>query len=146
MRRPARYKRALPRYARSSQYLFLLLDSEVCVFWFVRVIRHHGDEHVRDARSAYLAQRRELLAVNAIKQQHAAPENRTSVNSLESARSGEMLGIDHHFNVTRVEFFHAALQHDPATVDEHEVRQNVLNLFHLMCCHDNRATAIEVIV
>src|SRR5438034_9001100 len=109
-------------------------------------ITHYCNEHVRDARSAYLAQRRELVAVNAIKQQNASTENRTFVNRLESARSGEMLGIDHHFNVPRVEFFHAALQHDPATVDEHEVRQNVLDLFHLMCCHDNRATAIEVIV
>src|SRR5437899_8203573 len=128
MRRPARYKCALPRYARSSQYLFLLLDSEVCVFWFVGVIRHYCNEHVRDARSAYLAQRRELVAVNAIKQQNASTENRTFVHRFERACGGEMLGIDHHFNVTRVEFFHAALEHDPATVDEHEVRQNVLNL------------------
>src|SRR6476659_11391198 len=57
-----------------------------------------------------------------------------------------MLGVHHHFNVPRVEFFHAALEHDPAPVDEHQVRQNVLDLFHLMCCDDDCATAIEVIV
>ena len=69
------------------------------------------------------------------------------MHRFEGACGGEVLGIHHHFEVTRIEFFHAALEDDPAlTVDEHEVRQNVLDLFHLMRCHDNRATAIEVIV
>src|SRR5512133_891990 len=107
---------------------------------------HHGDEQIGNARTAHLAQCFELVAANAIEQQHAAPENCPLVQWIECARRSELLGVHHHFEVTRVEFFHAALEHDPATVDEHEVRQNVLDLFHLMCCHDNRATAIEVIV
>src|SRR5206468_9772775 len=105
-----------------------------------------GDEQIGDARTTQLAHRWHLVGVNAIKQQHPAPENRPFVDRFEGACGGEVLGIHHHFEVTRVEFFHAALEHDPAAVDEHKVRQNVLDLFHLMCCHDNCATAIEVIV
>src|SRR5436190_23347085 len=107
---------------------------------------HHGDEQIGNARAAHLTQCFELVAVNVIEQQHASPENRTFVHRFEGACGSEVLGIHHHFEVTRVEFFHAALEYDPATVDKHEVRQNVLDLFHLMCCHDNRAAAIEVIV
>src|SRR5438034_6289556 len=106
---------------------------------------HHGDEQIGNARTAHLAHGCELVAADAIKQQHAPTENRPFVHWLERARDSEMLWIHHHFEVTRVEFFHAALEHDPATVDEHEVRQNVLDLFHLMCRHDNCAAAIEVI-
>src|SRR5260370_4985369 len=107
---------------------------------------HYGNKQISDARAAYLAERFELVTVNAIEQQHAAPENRPLVQWIECTRRSELLAIHHYFEVTRVEFFHAALEHDPATVDEHQVRQNVLDLFHLMCCHDNRAAPIEVIV
>src|SRR4029077_3467299 len=107
---------------------------------------HYGNKQIGDARAAYLAQRFELAPVNAIEQQHAAPENRPLVHRFESACGGEVLGIHHHFEVTRVEFFHAALEHDPAPVDEHQVRQNILNLFDLMCCYDDCAAAIEIIV
>src|SRR6266853_4726191 len=124
MRRPARYKRALPRHARSSQYPFLLADSEVCVFWFARVIRHHGDKEIGDARAPHLAQRLELVTVNVIKQQNAPAEHRTFMYWLESACSGEALGIHQHFDVTRVELFHAALQHDATAIDEHQIGQN----------------------
>src|SRR4029077_16676373 len=107
---------------------------------------HYGNKQIGNARAAHLAHRFELVAVNAIEQQHAAPENWPLVHRFEGACDGEVLGIHHHFEVTRVEFFHAALEHDPATVDEHQVRQNVLDLLDLMGCHDDRATAIEVIV
>src|ERR1043166_136502 len=107
---------------------------------------HHSDKQIGDTRTAHLAQRFELVPVNAIKQQNASAEYRAFVHRFEGARASEMLGIHHDLNVPRVEFFHAALEHDPATVDEHEVRQNVLNLLHLMCCHDDRAAAIEIIV
>src|SRR5262249_23926263 len=101
---------------------------------------HHGDEQSGDARSAYLAQSFEVIPVNAIEQQNAATDNRPFVHRFEGACCGEVLGIHHHFEVTRVEFFHAALEHDPAAVDEHQVGQNVLDLFDLMHCHDDCAT------
>src|SRR5689334_20721204 len=100
MRRPARYKRALPRRVRSSQYPFLLFDADVRLFWFVRALDHHGDEQIGDARAAYLAQRFELVPVNAIKQQYAATENRPFVHRFEGARGGKVLGIHHYFEVT----------------------------------------------
>ena len=57
-----------------------------------------------------------------------------------------MLGMHHHFHIARLEFFHAALEHDAAVVDEHEIGEDVLDLFHLMRRHDDRAAVIEVIV
>src|SRR5262245_49756356 len=72
----AREARALHRYAKSSQCPFLLLEAEVRFFWLARVVCHHGNKQIGDARAAHLAQHFELVAVNAIEQQHAAPENR----------------------------------------------------------------------
>src|SRR5690348_11097581 len=54
--------------------------------------------------------------------------------------------MDHHFEVARLEFFHAALKNDAAVIDENQIGQNVLDFFHLMGCHDDRAAVIEVIV
>src|ERR1700751_452070 len=88
---------------------------------------HYCNENIGDARSAYLAQRCQLIAVNAIEQQHAATENRTFMHRFECASSGEVLRIYHHLNVTCFEFFHAALQHDSAAVDKHQIGQNILD-------------------
>src|ERR1700757_2687090 len=107
---------------------------------------HHGDEQIGDARTAHLAKCFELIAINAIKQQNASTENRAFLHRFESTCGSEVFGIHHHFNIPRVEFFHAALEDDPATVDEHEVRQNVLDLFHLMRGHYDGAAAIEIVV
>src|SRR5262245_28146453 len=107
---------------------------------------HHRDEQIGDTRTTHLAEHFELIAVNTIEQQHTAPENRTLVHRFKRACGGEVLRVHHHFEVTRVEFFHAALEYDPAAVDKHQIRQNILDLFHLMSCHDDRATPIEIIV
>ena len=57
-----------------------------------------------------------------------------------------MLRIHHHFQIARVEFFHTALEHETTAVDEHEIGDDVLDLFNLMCCHHDRAAAIKVVV
>src|SRR5438477_7698596 len=98
---------------------------------------HHGDKQIGNARAAYLAERSELVAADAIKQQNASTENGPLVHRLQGACGGEVLRIHHHFEVTRIEFFHAALEHDAATVDENQVREHILYFFHLMCCHDD---------
>src|SRR5438105_905629 len=57
-----------------------------------------------------------------------------------------MVRVHHHFEIARFEFFHAAFEHDATSVDEHEIGQDVLNLFHLMRRHDDGTGAVEVIV
>src|SRR5205085_4028400 len=90
--------------------------------------------------------RDELVTIDMVEQEDTATEHRSFVNWLEGTRRGKLLGIHHYFQVTRVEFFHAALEHDATAVDEHEIGQNVLDLFHLMCRHHDGAAVIEVIV
>ena len=51
-----------------------------------------------------------------------------------------------HFHVARLDLFHAAIEHDPTAVDEHEIGEDVLDLFHLVGGHDDGAAAIEVVV
>src|SRR3977135_3326147 len=57
-----------------------------------------------------------------------------------------MLRIHHHVDITRVEFFHAALEHDLTAVDEHEIGKDILDLFHLVRCYHDSTAVIEVIV
>ena len=54
--------------------------------------------------------------------------------------------MHHHFQVARLELLHAALEHDAAAVDEHEVGEDVLDLFDLVGRHHDGAAAIEVVV
>src|SRR5690242_19066653 len=54
--------------------------------------------------------------------------------------------MHHHFQITRFNFFHAAIEHDAAASDEHQIRKHVLKFFHLMCGHDDGPAAVEVIV
>src|SRR5258708_28212720 len=58
----------------------------------------------------------------------------------------DLLGIHHDFQIARLEFFHAAIEYDAAPIDKHEIREDVLNLFHLMCGHHDSSAAIEVVV
>ena len=68
------------------------------------------------------------------------------MNRLERPRCGELLGTHHHFDIARLELFHAALEHDAAAVDEDQIGEDVLDLFHLMGRHHDGAAAIEVVV
>src|SRR5437868_9917424 len=49
-------------------------------------------------------------------------------------------------HIARLEFFHAAVEYDVATVDEHQIGEDVLDVFHLVCRHQDGAATIEVVV
>src|SRR5438270_87178 len=107
---------------------------------------HDGNEQIGNAGPAHLAKRSQLLPINMIEEHHAATEHWPLVNRLERPCRLDMLRIHHYFEIARIEFFHAAFEHDASAIDEHEIGQHVLDLFHLVCCHHDGAVAIEVVV
>src|SRR5882672_4013501 len=110
------------------------------------LIAHHGNEQVGNAGRAHVAKRGELLTIDSIEQQDAATEHLALVHRLEPPCRGYLLGMHHHFQIARLQLFHAAIEYDAAAVDEHDIREDVLDLFHLMCGHHDSAAAIEVVV
>jgi len=114
------------------------------------LIAHHGNEQVGDAGLAHVAEVGELLTIHMIKrqieQQDVATEHLALVNRLERPRCDDLLGMHHHFQIARLEFFHGAIEDDAAAVDEHEIGEDVLDVFHLMGRHHDGAAAIEVVV
>src|SRR5450631_2207372 len=68
------------------------------------------------------------------------------VHRLERSRRRDLIGIYRHFQIARFEFFHAAAEYDAAAVDEHEIGEDVLDLFELMGGHEDGPAAIEVVV
>src|ERR1051325_10146469 len=84
-------------------------------------VTHHCDEQVRDAWPADIAHRRELATIDAVEQHHAAAKHLALMNRLERSRTIDMIGMQHHFDIARIELFHAALEHDAPVIDEHEV-------------------------
>src|SRR5437667_673997 len=131
-------------YSCSCSYLICLPSRSPAIAGRRR--SHHRNKHIGDARPANFAKRYELFAIDPIEQQNAAAEDRSLMNRIESAGGGELLRTDRDFHVARFEFFHAAFEHDPTTIDEHDVGQHVLNFFDLMCGHDDGAAAIELII
>ena len=57
-----------------------------------------------------------------------------------------MVRMYHHLDIARLEFFHAAFEHNAAMIDENEIGQHILHFFHLMRRHQDRAATIEIIV
>src|SRR4029077_6212910 len=110
------------------------------------LIAHHGNEQIGDAGRTHFAQIGELFAIYTFEEQDTAPEHLALVHWTERPRCSDLRGIHRHFRIARLEFFHAAVEHDPATVDEHHIGEDVLYFFHLMGGHDDRALAIEVVV
>src|SRR5437879_10382847 len=107
-------------------------------------IAEHGNKQVGDARRSHVAKRGELLAFDTIEQQDAAPEHLAFVNRPERPCCAELFGMHHQFRIAQFEFFHAAIEYDAAAVNEHDIGQDVLNLFHLMGGHHDGAASIEV--
>src|SRR5260370_4858101 len=110
------------------------------------LIAEHGNKQVRDARRSYVAKRGELLAFDMIEQQDAAPEHLAFVNRLQRPCCAELFGMHHQFPIARFEFLHATIEYDAAAVNEHDIGQDVLNLFHLMGGHYDGAASIEVVI
>jgi hypothetical protein len=128
-------------YSFSCSYLIYLPRRSLA-----RRRAHHGYEQVGDARPAYFSKRSELVAVHMIEQQNGATKDGALVNRLKRTCCRDMLGIHHYLHITRVEFFHAALEDDPAAIDKHEIGKDVLDLLDLMRRYDDRAAMIEVVV
>ena len=61
-----------------------------------------------------------LVSANPVKQ-NAAAEDLARVHRSERLRGGEIFGMHHQLRVARFEFLHAAIEDNPATVDEHEI-------------------------
>src|SRR5271157_884071 len=110
------------------------------------LIAHDGNEHVGDVGRAHVAQRGELLPIDMIEQQDAAAEHPALVNRLERPCGGHLLGMHHHFQIARLEFFHAASEYDATAMDKHQIGEDILDLFDLMGRHHDSAAAIEVVV
>src|SRR5688572_31100890 len=74
-------------------------------------------------------------------QQDAAADRLTRVHRVQRSCRGDVVGMDHDFEITRRHFLHAALEHDAPAVDEHDVGQHVLDLFDLM--RDRKSTRLN---
>src|SRR5262249_29063326 len=90
------------------------------------VIADDGHEQVGDAGSADVAKRGELLAVGALEEENATAEDLALVDRLERPGVRDALGAHEDLDVPRLDFLHAAVEHDPPAVDEDEVGQDVL--------------------
>src|ERR1700758_4442938 len=110
------------------------------------LIAYDGNEQVGDGGCAHFAKGGQLVAINAIEQENALTEYLGFVNWHERACRGELVGMNHHFRVARLEFFHAAIHYDAATIDEHDVGEHVLHFFDLMRGYDDGTFAVEVVV
>src|SRR5260221_12903834 len=110
------------------------------------LIAEHGYKQVGDAWRSHVAKRGELLAFDTIEQQDAAPEHLAFVDRLQHPCRADLLGIHQHCQIARLEFLHAAIEYDAAAVNEHDIGQDVLNLFHLMGGHHDGAASIEVVI
>src|SRR5580692_11224320 len=115
------------------------------------LIAHYGNEQVGDAGCAHVAKRSQLLTANLIQchqieQQNAATDRLAFVHRLECPCHRDLLGMHCHFQIARLQLFHAALEYDAAAVDEHEIGEDVLDLFHLMRRHYDGAVTIKVVV
>src|SRR6266481_550363 len=115
------------------------------ILW-VSLMIHYRDEQVGDARRAHVAQRGELVTINMIEQKNASTEYLPLGHGLERSRTRDVIGVHHHFDITRLEFFHCALENDAAVIDENEIGQDVLHFFNLMGRDDDRSAVIEIIV
>ena len=56
------------------------------------------------------------------------------------------VGMNLYLNEAELDFFHAATEHDAAPMDNHQVGNDVLDLFDLMRRHNNGAAAVKVVI
>ncbi len=87
-----------------------------------------------------------MVAIDPIEQKNAATEYLALVNRVERTPRCDLVGIHRDFEKARLEFFHAAIEYDAAAVDEHDIGEDVLQLFDLVRGNDDGAFPIEVVV
>src|SRR6516165_1190925 len=140
----------LPGIGRKTRAWCSIGYSSSRSLYVAHLIAHNGNEQVGDAGRAHVAQVGELfghlLTIHSIEQQDAAAEHLALVYRPQRPCCGEPLGIHRNFQVARFQFFHAATEYNFSAIYEHHISENVLDFFHLMGGHDDRAVAIEVVV
>ena len=87
-----------------------------------------------------------MLAIDMVEQQDAAAHHVALVHRLQGPRCGKLLGTHGDFQIARLHFFYAAIEYNAAAMDEHDIGQHMLDLFHLMGGQEDGAGAIEVVV
>ena len=65
---------------------------------------------------------------------------------LEGPRRDKTLRQHHYFEIARFELLHTGFEDNASAVDEHEIGQDVLHLFNLVCRDDNGSGAVEIVV
>src|SRR5207302_1897181 len=93
----------------------------------------------------HFAEGGEPLPVDAVEQHNASAYPLPLVDRFQSAGCSELFGTHRHFTIARFDLVHAAFEDDPATIDERDIGQYVLNFFDLMGGEQDRAAAVEVI-
>src|SRR6185436_17291897 len=116
-----RRRRSFPWLSLASHSLSYLRSADGRIRRGELLFAHDRDEDVGNARASRFTEGCDLLAIRIFEEEHAAAKNRALINRLERARRVESLRVHHHFQVARLEILHAALQHDPPTVDEHQI-------------------------
>src|SRR5579871_515280 len=65
---------------------------------------------------------------------------------LDRSCRSKTFGVYRDLYVTRLEILHAAIEHNAAAIDEHEISEDMLDVLHLMCRHENGAVAIKIVI
>src|SRR5947209_7885849 len=103
--------------------------SRGCSVRACALVADYGNEQVRDAGCPHLSDGSELLTIHGkafcVEQQDAATECLTFMQWLERACGSELVRMHDQFDVARLDFFHAAVEYDPAAVDKHDIGENV---------------------
>ena len=88
-----------------------------------RLTGQDGNEQVGDTGRAKFAETGKLLTIGVaglrVKGQNAAAQALAFMNRPECARGIGLLRLRNQFHESRFELFHAATEHDAATLDEH---------------------------
>src|SRR5262249_41169419 len=113
---------------------------------YAGLIADNSNEQVGNRRCTHFPKLHKSTSFDTIEHQHRASEYLPFIHWFQCSRRRDLIGSDSHFQITRLELFHAATEHDSPTVNEHQVRQDVLQLFHLMCRHHDRPGPVEVVV
>src|SRR5260370_15149324 len=105
-----------------------------------RLVSQNGNEQVGDGGRAHVAERGQLLTVeflisHTIEKQDAATERPTLVNRLERPCRVAPLGMYRHFQISRLEAFHAPPEYRLTPVDKHEIGKDIVAVFHLVLPH-----------
>src|SRR5690606_21824484 len=100
----------------------------------------------RSSDLAQLAESVQLLATNAFEGQHFLAEYVALEYRVQLPCPFRVLTRRHQLHVTFRQSIHTGMQDDMAVVDEHDVRQEVLDLLDLVGGDEDRTLLVEVVI